>query len=469
VIAQNLNRDFVLGTASGTADEIDRLLANRRASVFGAPSPLDDLSDDELRQLADWLREAVAEVDAEREDVEPEQVSDRPPPPKDDYAFMPRAPELGLMQAALEEQVARDAALEVEIEPMHDDRRSGPEPVVTDRRLAGVELDFTGDGRRVWRPFEVAHPKLLSDPRWVLSLYEKVKALGRKATFVDDPPTIDLGERARVVLVGDWGSGLPRALRVRDGMARALAAAPDGYERHVVHLGDVYYSGTEGEYRDRFLDPWPTRDGDGTHSYALNGNHDMYSGGFAYFEHCLTDSRFAAQRGSSYFRLANERWQLLALDTSYTDKDLHGGQLRWVTEQLASFGGHSLLLSHHQLFSPYETTAPKVHEKLASVLREHGAAGWFWAHEHRCLVYRGHDLIPFASCVGHGGIPEYLVKQLPQSPAWLVYEYRKRHSTDWQPWNTFGFAVLDINDGTATVTYVDEDGDDHYDTEVLQP
>jgi hypothetical protein len=292
--------------------------------------------------------------------------------------------------------------------------------------------------------------------------------LGRKAPFVDAPSTVALGDRARVVLVGDWGSGLPRALYVAKQMRKWLDETPTGYERHVVHLGDVYYSGTEAEYRERFLDPWPTSAGDGTRSYALNGNHDMYSGGFAYFERCLEeDQRFASQRGASYFRIANERWQLLALDTSYEDKDLAGGQLAWLTEHLAGFRGRSILLSHHQLFSPYEKTAPKVYEKVAPVLEAHPAAGWFWAHEHRCLVYRNHQLMPFASCIGHGGIPEYLVKELDEKPKWFAYEYRKRHSTDWQPWNTFGFAVLDIDGDNATFQLIDEDGNVHYKPEAV--
>jgi hypothetical protein len=467
MIAQNLNRDFVLGTTEATADAIDGMLANRAAGVGGAPSALDDVSNDDLRALADWLRDAVAHADDGADERPPEQISDAPPPPKDDYVFMPRTPELGLVQAAFEDLARESDELSTTTAPMTDDRRSGPDPVVTDVSLDGIQLQLTAEGRRLFGKFEVAHPKMLSDPRWISSLIEKVKARGRKAPFKDDGPTIALGLRARVILVGDWGSGLPRALHVRDQMAKALSETPDGVERHAIHLGDVYYSGTESEYQERFLTPWMTAAGDGSRSYALNGNHDMYSGGFAYFEKCLTDPRFAAQQGSSYFRLANEHWQLLALDTSYDDKDLHGRQVDWVGGHLGDFGGQSVLLSHHQLFSPYEKTAPAVHDKLAPLLRKHGAAGWFWAHEHRCLVYRDHELIPFASCVGHGGIPEYLVKELDEPPAWLEYEYRKRHSTDWQPWDTFGFAILDLDGEDGTVTYVDEDGDAHYTTKVV--
>ena len=47
------------------------------------------------------------------------------------------------------------------------------------------------------------------------------------------------------------------------------------------------------------LDLWPvTADqaGAGVTSWSLNGNHDMYSGGFGYFQTLLADPRFAAQR-----------------------------------------------------------------------------------------------------------------------------------------------------------------------------
>jgi Calcineurin-like phosphoesterase len=469
LIAQHLNRDFVLGTAEASAAEIDRLLAQRADGVGGAPSPLDDVCDEDLAHLAGWLRQAVSRADEEREEGEPEQVGESLPPPKDDYVFMPRKADLGLVQVALDEYA--ESELEIEEQPMLDDRRSGLEPVTTDRRIADLPLQLTPEGRRAFGRMEVTRPKVLSDPRWILSLVEQMKAHGRKPPFPCRPGAADLGERARVVLVGDWGSGLRRALRVGAQMAAALRETPDGYARHLVHLGDVYYSGTAREYRQRFLAPWPAK-GDlaETPSYALNGNHDMYSGGFAYFSALANDARFAGQGGASHFRLASDHWQLLGLDTSFADKDLHGEQARWAQEAISGFRGHTVLLSHHQLFSPYEETAPGLRAKMEPVLRATPATGWFWAHEHRCLVYRGHDLVRFASCVGHGGIPEYLIKERPIRPTWFEYEYRKRHSTDWQPWNTFGFAVLDIHGpDRATVRYVDEDGCNHYTTEVLQP
>jgi hypothetical protein len=96
------------------------------------------------------------------------------------------------------------------------------------------------------------------------------------------------------------------------------------------------------------------------------------------------------------------------------------------------------------------------------VLAERPIDAWFWAHEHRCLAYEDLENVRFATCVGHGGIPEYLVKQTPVPSRGLVYEYRRIHSTDWQPWNTFGFAIVDLDGDRMTVRYVDERGEQHW-------
>jgi hypothetical protein len=47
-----------------------------------------------------------------------------------------------------------------------------------------------------------------------------------------------IGDRARLILSADWGSGLPRAQAVGRQMAKRLRQAPDR-DRHVIHLGDI--------------------------------------------------------------------------------------------------------------------------------------------------------------------------------------------------------------------------------------
>ncbi len=58
----------------------------------------------------------------------------------------------------------------------------------------------------------------------------------------------------RIVMVGDWGSGLPRAQNTAAAMRHYIdECVTNGTDCHVVHLGDVYYSGWDFEYRSRFF------------------------------------------------------------------------------------------------------------------------------------------------------------------------------------------------------------------------
>ena len=323
--------------------------------------------------------------------------------------------------------------------------------------------------------FEVTRPLIFSDPRWLWSgvVIEYYKYKHDPATFggvPDQGEEIVMADDARVVLVGDWGSGIERAQNVANRIREQLDdGVRAGREQHVVHLGDVYYTGAEKEYERNFLPYWPVRSGEGMGSYALVGNHDMYRGGHAYYDTCLTESRFTYQRGRSVFALRNDHWQLLGLDTSYEDAGLYGEQAEWVLDQLSGNPGHrTALLTHHQLFSPYDerggkSTSPKLREKIAPVLATHRIDAWFWAHEHRCLVYGEHEGVRFSSCVGHGGIPEYLIeREGAPYEAPMRYDYRRKHGTGIEPWNTFGFAVLDLRGADMTVRYIDERGCTHH-------
>jgi predicted phosphodiesterase len=376
---------------------------------------------------------------------------------------MPRDPLLGLFQSALDNQLSR--VLPVEEKQMLDDRRTGPIPVVTDRRLAGVDLRLTPEGRRIFGRKEVTHPKVLSDPRWARSLLSITKGKIRgRAKFVDrpaEPPR--LSDNARIILFGDWGSGLPRARRVADRIKEQLNdRTAERRQKHVIHLGDVYYGGEKGEYLENLLEPWPVVPGmHDVASYTLNGNHDMFPGGHACYGTALADPRFAAQHGSSMFALANDHWQFLGLDTAYEDGGLHGEQAEWIRRMRREHPRRkTVLLSHHQLFSAYEAGAATLRRKIRPVLEEKEIDAWFWGHEHRCLAYRDRERVRFASCVGHGGLPEYLIKERPVPAEGLEYEYRKVHGTGWQPWVTFGFAVLDLDGPRIHVRYLDEDAKD---------
>lgn len=343
----------------------------------------------------------------------------------------------------------------------------------TGRRFSGEEGQRGKDGRRAFGRYEVTRPRILSDPRWLWSgvviAWHKLK---QKADFAGLPDRqVQIAEEARLLLVGDWGSGLERAqavaLRMREVIEQGIA---EGREQHVIHLGDVYYTGAEWEYEQKFLRYWPVRAGESVDSYTLCGNHDMYRGGHAYYATALADPRFSRQARKSVFALSNTNWQLLGLDSAYEDGRLHGGQLEWVAKQLdGAPHRQTVLLSHHQLWSAYEHAGAGLTEDLGGVLASGQIDAWFWGHEHRCLVYEATEQLPFSCCLGHGGIPEYLIKAeaSAEAPA-LRYSLRKRHGAGIEPWGTFGFAVLDFYGREMRISYIDEDGELNH-QEVIGP
>jgi hypothetical protein len=293
-----------------------------------------------------------------------------------------------------------------------------------------------------------------SDPGWLTVAFEKLKELFRgKHKFIQHSSLTsfrhDLPSDAVVALFADWGTGEPTAQRV---MQQIRAANPT----HAIHLGDVYYSGTPKEVRKRFLNvidefgPAPS-----TCKYlGLNSNHEMYSGGYGYFDTTLP--RLGQE--SSYFNLANENWQLIGIDSGYEDHGLKDPQKEWVTAQLRQSGPKSILLSHHQLFSPYESIADKrLPMKTTDLLTSIYA--WFWGHEHKCIILWDHLGIK-ARCIGHAAVPDSVPFGDPQFSDVPILRVDERRSPDGV--NVHGFALLRFSGRRLDVSYIDEFGSEFF-------
>jgi hypothetical protein len=217
----------------------------------------------------------------------------------------------------------------------------------------------------------------------------------------------------RVAVLSDWGTGLYGAPDC------AASIETDGKFQLVVHLGDVYYSGTANEVQERFTDFWPKVPG--ALNRALNGNHEMYTGGRAYWE---TISQPPFGQRSSCFALANDHWLLAFLDTAYADHDLHGEQATWLNALAAASPQKKLVLfSHHQPYSLLDKQGPALIKKLGKLL-ERRIFAWYWGHEHHCVVYKPHPIWGLhGRCVGHGGFPYFRERKVlgenpPPAPAW---------------------------------------------------
>ncbi len=323
-----------------------------------------------------------------------------------------------------------------------------------------------------------------NDPNWYIDIARaSLEHLARgNHAFNTVPAEHQISDTARLVVVGDWGTGIRRARDVAAWMQQEVAGAlAEGREAHVIHLGDVYYSGLPSEDQRRFLAFWPvTADqaGAGVTSWSLNGNHDMYSGGFGYFDTLLGDPRFAGQHSpdgkpTSFFRLTSPSWDFVGLDTAWDHDVLTKGgsavledpQAEYVARVAGESARKLVLFSHHQLVSVYdkEDITPELGSKLAPVLGSDRVTAWWWGHEHRALAYRPAGGVHYPRCLGNGGVPILRPPALTAATGTVAeWESRRYIWSGGQQWSRFGFAVLDLSEAAISVRYRDDDGKQAY-------
>ncbi len=279
-------------------------------------------------------------------------------------------------------------------------------------------------------------------------------------------------EAVSVALASDWGTGTINAYRVRD---EILRLQPD----ITMHLGDVYYVGKQEEFDKYFLgdDDWPRgalppAEGiTALPSYALNGNHEMYSGGHAYFR----SIREHFGQEASFFCVENEYWRIIGLDTGYSTKLIPGLELlpwwvrlqpqniQWLQRNVLSSSDTRpiLLLSHHQWFSAFEREHRKLGKDLGNDPRY---LLWFWGHEHRLAgygAYQTHSKGPRirGRCIGHGGMPiEDIHRPVKRDRNLVFYDRRVAGSVDSTEVGYCGFALLEFDRETLVIRYVEETG-----------
>jgi hypothetical protein len=468
MIQQVLNRRLLEDFLAGMQSEAAATLRSPRRRAVGK-TPFDDFSESAIRKLLAEIQQAKRDLTVPARTDAQKRGASRAPKTlsvSDRKAYIPQSPVLSNLQSAIEEyfRTQRPQTIEGQYLP----GRRGPVPLQGGERIS-LWKDYP-TGRRIFGRFEE------TDIRWVSAkLAEAMRYFRGKHPFVPLPARKDpikLHPNARIIVVGDWGSGIPRAQRISELMRHEL---DDGIKQrkrqHVIHLGDVYYAGWKFEYVERFLKYWPVKldEKDEIGSFTLNGNHDMYSGGHHYFGVALEDPRFKNWQGpSSLFLLSNDDWQLFGIDTAHENAGLEGNQANWINGTAAKHPQKGkvkvMLLSHHQYCSSYEKPSFTLITKIQRVLTngELNLRAWLWGHEHRCLTYKGVPALPFASCIGHGGVPVYQIhSQKAKIPKPGDFEYRDvlfGGAGGVEPWAKFGFAVLDFNRDQIAVRYIGEDG-----------
>jgi len=306
-----------------------------------------------------------------------------------------------------------------------------------------------------------------------LALYLAYKlAIGNLPYRPNKNPIIDLEQRTKLAIVGDWGTGDDVAINL---LHQVALFAPDV----LIHLGDVYYAGTNNEEQSNFLDICRSVLGNNVMIVSLCGNHDMYSGGQGYY--WLVDQ---LGQQASYFCLQNNNWQFLAMDTGHNDNNPitvgsnmtslmtfgNWAEEDWLLDKINLAGSRqTVLLSHHQLFSPFGSVGSvdgqgyaynkNLRASFQAVMPD--IAWWFWGHEHTLAIFDPYMDLKRGRCVGASAVPVFTDQQSYSSAAGLE-TYGGLPLPTWNKNGQLGnngnsynncFAIMTLNGASANVDY----------------
>jgi hypothetical protein len=149
---------------------------------------------------------------------------------------------------------------------------------------------------------------------------------------------------------------------------------------------------------------------------------------------------------------------------------LNEAEIGWHLEKFRTAGDRkTVLLSHHQLFSPFASVGDFDHDKkyaynpnLFSAFRGvlPNVEWWFWGHEHNLAIYDRYMGLNRGRCVGCSAIPVFKNQQsyttdktlttykAGQFPAWNPNVQLGNNGVDYN--HAFAMLVLDGNKATAT-------------------
>jgi hypothetical protein len=310
------------------------------------------------------------------------------------------------------------------------------------------------------------------DPGWLEAGAEWLEhlILGKHA-FNTTPATIPIPDDVQIALAGDWGTGDWRTPANPAPSTDVLTHMKFLQPHFTIHLGDVYYAGTGPEEDHLLVKLWP-RGSIG--SLALNSNHEMYSGGDAYFK-AISNQPFEMQQGCNYFALENSHWVIVGLDSAYysdEEKLYRDGalfpnagpqvQLDFLKAQVAK-GKKVIVLTHHNGLVQDGSSQTNLWSQVMSAFPADAApAYWYWGHVHAGVVYQPQKngaATVLGRCSGHGGLPCGQAIEMEHKESTVVwYENRLAHDPDIPLRVLNGFAMLYLDGPKIDEVLYDENG-----------
>jgi len=296
----------------------------------------------------------------------------------------------------------------------------------------------------------------LLDLLWSEALIKWIENLHHHATFGITPVLLRMDSEVQLAIAGDWGTGAfdshPPAVAVAKQMQLAQAD-------FTIHLGDVYYAGTNAQ-ENADMAGWPQ----GRHgSFTLNSNHEMYSGAHGYFKELAR--RFPIQQGTSYFALYNDHWLVIGLDSAYAsdalnlymDGALNQDQINWMKGLMRELPGKKIMvLSHHQALDITGTQKTALYQTVCSSLGREPDY-WYWGHLHNGICYRAQGGL-HGRCVGHGAIPYGDASEVDGQPQVLWSERQLAGDEDYPQRVLNGYIKVRLDGEDISEEFIGEDG-----------
>ena len=312
------------------------------------------------------------------------------------------------------------------------------------------------------------------DPRWELVvgivLFENIL---RTYPFPPGAPSIQqMSDTATFALVGDYGTGnFGSGDSASTRISRFIPTLKPDY---AIHLGDVYYAGTAPEEIAKLLAYWPKGS---LASFALNSNHEMFSGGGPYFRTVLGSPSFnKPQSPWSYFALENAHWIIVGLDSAYYSsafKLYSNGTLGADNDQtqflsrVAARNKKTIILTHHNpipIGSLGSDPQPndegyKLYSDVMQAFAGHSPpVYWYYGHKHVGAAYKALPSGMLCRCLGHGALPAGVASDLKEFT--FVDWFEKCNASDPDDGLRIfnGFVRLELSGPTLTETFYDELG-----------
>jgi hypothetical protein len=314
------------------------------------------------------------------------------------------------------------------------------------------------------------------DPGWAeafaVFLESLLPVFGGKHPFVSTPTTVTIPDQVQIALAGDWGTG--------DWRTASNPAPSTDVGCHMaflkpgvtIHLGDVYYAGTSDQEQHLLVSLWPPGPNG---SFALNSNHEMYSGAKPYFA-AISSAPFDKQGGCSYFALENSDWVIIGLDSAYfaAEANLYidgmlfpAGKPNVQNDFLLQKGAEAqqngkklILLTHHNCLDDAGSNTNALFDQVMGAFPAGGGpAYWYYGHEHFAAVYKGQGPAgTLCRCCGHGALPWGQSSALANSPNVVWHENRSANDPD-IPQRVFnGFVTLTLDGPNIKEVFYDENG-----------